>query len=117
MHLKSNLNIVNFFAKYSTLKFQMPSLGRSGSTDYPTAPRPRQPLPEPDTDLIEVKEFVDGLKSRISSEIGLLLALTDDGNDGIGGSESNERLRRYFAGTNSKLRKFIPLPLIQGGRF
>ena len=58
----------------------------------------------------------------------MLLALTEDENEHPNAlfpqdkptedeqmmSNSNTALREYFAGENSKLRKFIPLPLIRG---
>ena len=84
---------------------------------------------QPPEDSLDMKLFVNGLKSRIKSEISLLLALEDEEgnatpNDGVKNgltdrareTLSNGQLREYFTGRQSKLRKFLPMPLLRGGR-
>ena len=81
-----------------------------------------------------MKLFVNGLKSRIKSEISLLLALEDDeaaadtdplaADDGVKNGLTDRaretlsagQLREYFTGRQSKMRKFLPMPLLRGGR-
>lgn len=72
-----------------------------------------------------MKLFVNGLKSRIKNEISLLLALEDDDpnaavknglTDRARDTVSAGQLREYFTGRQSKMRKFLPMPLLRGGR-
>ena len=83
-------------------------------------------------DNVDMKLFVNGLKSRIKSEISLLLALEDDKAaidpvtdiSGVKNGLSDRaretlnagQLREYFTGRQSKMRKFLPMPLLRGGR-
>ena len=83
-------------------------------------------------DNVDMKLFVNGLKSRIKSEISLLLALEDDeaaidpaaNTSGVKNGLSDRaretlnagQLREYFTGRQSKMRKFLPMPLLRGGR-
>ena len=56
-----------------------------------------------------MRSFMDGLKSRIKSEIGLLLALEE----GVGGLYSGGGGGGGRDATNP-LRKFLPMPLLKG---
>eukprot|EP00095_Tigriopus_kingsejongensis_P006687 maker-scaffold25_size650667-snap-gene-1.15 protein:Tk06687 transcript:maker-scaffold25_size650667-snap-gene-1.15-mRNA-1 annotation:"family transcriptional regulator" len=78
--------------------------------------------------LFDVKDFVKGLKSRITSEISILLAidpeasldLENDPNSSMKSrsNPSNRNQVRDFITDNGRtnLRKFLPIPLLLGGR-
>ena len=65
-----------------------------------------------------MKSFVSGLKDRISSELGMLIALEEEGNKMAAGAGSGNRggTRSARRGLTQPImtRKFIPLPLLEG---
>ncbi len=64
---------------------------------------------------MDLRSFVDGLKSRIKSEISLLLALEESTSGEMAASEEGA-LGGSIDGFNTSLRKFLPLPLLKGVR-